>query len=156
MTSPVIHQNSVVSLREITQDTLRSILRLQVGPEQTQNVAPNAVSLAEALFEPKAWYRAIYADETPVGFMMTFEDPEKPTYYLWRYMIGAEYQGNGFGRRALELLIDRIKQQPNATEMLLSAVPGPHSPILFYERLGFVETGEVDHGENVMKLVFAD
>ena len=156
MANPPINRDSDVSLREITQATLRSILALEVGPEQTQLVAPNAVSLAEALFEPKAWYRAIYADETPVGFMMTFEDPKEPVYYLWRYMIAADYQGHGFGRRALELLIERIKGQPNATEMLVSAVPGPLSPIPFYERLGFQETGEVDHGEIVMKLVFVD
>ena len=43
-------------------------------------MANNAVSLAQAHFTPEAWYRAIYAGETPVGFMMLDDDPAKPEY----------------------------------------------------------------------------
>jgi diamine N-acetyltransferase len=146
--------DSVVTLREVTQDTLRDILRLKVTPEQDQFVAPNAVSVAEAYFErERAWFRAIYADETPVGFLMLYDDPEKPTYYLWRFMIDARYQRHGFGRRALELLIDHVRTRPNASELLLSYVPAEGSPQPFYARLGFVDTGVVHDGENEMKLV---
>ena len=59
-----------VSLREIDADTVRAITSLSVGSEQQRFVASNAVSLAEALFSRDAWYRAIYADETPAGFVM--------------------------------------------------------------------------------------
>jgi diamine N-acetyltransferase len=52
-----------VTLREVTADTVRAICRLQVGPGQEQLVAPNAVSIAQAHFEPKAWFRAVYAGE---------------------------------------------------------------------------------------------
>ena len=145
-------RDSVVSLREVTADTLGSVLRLSVKPEQTQFVADNATSIAEAYFEPKAWFRAIYADETPVGFVMLFDDPEKPEYYLWRYMIDGRYQGLGFGRQALRLFIDHVRSRPNATEILASYVPGEGSPGPFYAGLGFVETGKVSDGENVISL----
>ncbi|MFN7569839.1 MAG: hypothetical protein ACK5TK_00070 [Betaproteobacteria bacterium] len=59
-----------VSLREITADTVRQIIALAVAPEQQRFVASYAVSLAQALFTPEAWYRAIYADEEPAGFVM--------------------------------------------------------------------------------------
>jgi diamine N-acetyltransferase len=59
-----------VSLQEITKETVRAICRLQVGPGQDRFVAPNAVSIAQAHFEPKAWFRAIHAGEEPVGFVM--------------------------------------------------------------------------------------
>jgi len=61
---------SQVSLREITAETVRTITQLSVAPDQNQFVAPNAVSLAQALFAPEAWYRAIYLGEEPVGFVM--------------------------------------------------------------------------------------
>jgi diamine N-acetyltransferase len=48
-----------VELREITADTVRQITNLEVGPGQSNFVAPNAVSIAQAYFEPKAWFRAI-------------------------------------------------------------------------------------------------
>ena len=87
--------NATVSLREITAATLRAVLRLEVAENQQRFVADNATSIAEAHFEPKAWFRAIYAGETPVGFVMLYLDREQPLYYLWRYMIDRRYQGHG-------------------------------------------------------------
>jgi diamine N-acetyltransferase len=75
---PSITHNSEVSLREVTAGTVRAICRLDVSEEQKHFVAPNAVSIAQAYFEPKAWFRAIYADDTPVGFLMLYDDPDKP------------------------------------------------------------------------------
>ena len=69
-------------------------------------MAPNSVSIAQAYFEPKAWFRAVYADEEPVGFVMVHEDPDEPEYFLWRLMIDEEHQGNGFGRRVLDQVPD--------------------------------------------------
>ncbi len=149
-TSPT--RNATVTLREITAETLRSILELKVGPDQDGLVAPNAVSIAQAHFSDHAWFRAIYADETPVGFVMLDDQPEKSEYYLWRYMIDARYQKLGFGRQALQLLIEHVKTRPNATELFLSYVPKESGPRGFYEKLGFVHTGEEEDGELVMRL----
>jgi len=38
--------------------------------------------------------------------------------------------------------------------MFTSYVPGKGNPGPFYHRLGFIETGEVDDDENVMRLRF--
>ncbi len=148
-----VETGSVVTLREITQESLRSILRLDVAEHQKQFVASNAVSIAQAHFEEKAWFRAIYTGETPVGFLMLYDDPEEPRYYLWRFMIDARYQGNGYGRQGMELLISHVRSRPNATELLLSHVQGKGSPMGFYQQLGFIHTGEVEQGEQVMKLI---
>ena len=147
---------SQVELREISKQTVRDILQLKVKPEQDNFVAPNAVSLSEALFEEKAWYRAIYANGEPVGFLMLFDDHETPIYYLWRFMIAAPYQGKGYGAAAVKLLIEYVKTRPNATELKLSYVPTPNGPEHFYQKLGFENTGEVEHGENVMQLRLAE
>lgn len=149
-----ITSDAVVSLREVTKDNLRDILRLKVKPEQEQFVANNAVSIAQAHFEEKAWFRAIYADETPVGFVMLYEDLEEQQYFLWRFMIDARYQGMHFGEQAIRRLIDYVRTLPNATELSVSYVPAEGGPQPFYEKLGFVETGEVDGGENIAKLTF--
>ncbi len=152
-------RDSVVTLREVTRDNAREIIKLEVAEGQNRFVAPNDVSLAQAYFErEKAWFRAIYADEIPVGFMMLYDDPREPIYYLWRLMMDARYQGMGYGRRALDLLVAYVKTRPSATELKVSYVPGEGSPGPFYTRYGFEETGEVHDGENVMslKLSYAD
>ncbi len=143
---------ATVSLREITQDTLNSILNLRVTKDQEQFVASNAVSIAQAHFSADAWFRAIYADETPVGFLMLSDQPDKGEYFLWRFMVDLQHQGKGYGRRALELLIEHVKTRPNAKELFLSHVPGPGSPEDFYRQLGFEHTGEQAGEELVMKL----
>lgn len=148
-------RNAAVSLQEITQETLRPFLNMKVAEAQSKMVASNAVSIAQAHFEKYAWFRGIYADETPVGFIMLYDNDDKPEYFLWRLMIGVEYQGSGYGRQAIAHLVEYVKTRPNATELLVSHVKDwPGNPGPFYEKLGFVYTGEEDHGELVMRLAF--
>ena len=141
-----------VTLREVTAETVRAVCALAVAPGQEGFVAPNSVSIAEAYFEPKAWFRAIYADEEPVGFVMLYDDPDTPDYFLWRLMIDGGHQGRGFGRRALDLLVDYVRTRPGASELRSSYVPGEAGPGGFYRRYGFEETGELNHGQAVIRL----
>ena len=139
-------------LREITRDSLSRILRLAVAPGQEGHVADNATSLAQAHFDPKAWFRGIYCGEEPVGFAMLRIDPEGPEYYLWRFMIGAPHQGMGYGRRAMGLIVDHVRTLPGAQVLSLHVVDAPDSARPFYEGLGFLATGEIEDGELVMEL----
>lgn len=158
--APMPTAGAPVTLREITAETVRAITALTVSAEQGRYVASNAVSLAQALFAPSAWYRAIYADETPVGFVMVHDEtllsgadrPAQPVVGLWRYMIDQRCQGQGFGRAALLQVIEQFRGRPGITRLLTSCVPGPSSPQAFYERLGFVATGEMDEDEVVLAL----
>ena len=145
--------NAAVSLREITQEMLRPFLNMKVAESQNNMVAPNAVSIAQAHFEKYAWFRGIYAGETPVGFVMLYDNADKPEYFLWRLMIAEDHQGGGYGRKAVELLVNYVKTRPNATELLVSHVKDvPGNPGPFYEKIGFEYTGEEEEGELVMRL----
>jgi diamine N-acetyltransferase len=141
-----------VTLREISADTVRAICELQVAPEQRDFVADNAVSIAQAHFEPKAWFRAVYADETPVGFVMLWENRDDEEYFLWRFMIASDRQRRGYGARALDLVVAHVRGLPGARALMSSFVPGELGPRDFYLRYGFVETGEVEDGELVIRL----
>ena len=141
-----------VRLCEITRKSLRAVLALKVTPEQEAFVATNAQSIAEAHFARDAWFRAIYAGDTPVGFLMLSDVPEKAEYFLWRLMIAAPHQGKGYGRRAIELLIEHVKTRPNATALYTSHREGPGGPGGFYRALGFVPTGEMEEGEHLLRL----
>jgi diamine N-acetyltransferase len=147
---------AAVSLREVTAETVRAICLLQVAEHQKSIVAPNAQSIAQAYFHREnAWFRAIYAGEEPVGFVMLWDEPEKARYFLWRFMIDARYQRLGYGSRALELVIDHIKTRPGATHMTVTYDKIPAGPEGFYRRRGFVETGETIGTEHVAKLVLS-
>ena len=157
---------AAVTLREINADTVRAICRLRVTTAQETLVAPNAISIAQAYFEPAAWFRAIYAGDEPVGFAMLNDPTRDPlrdstratasngpaTCYLWRFMIAAPHQRMGYGSAALALLVEHVKTLDGVTTFSLSFVPAEGSPRDFYARFGFRETGEVDEGEVVMAL----
>ena len=147
-----ITQNSTVSLREVTAETVRIICQLDVSEAQKHFVAPNALSIAQAYFEPKAWFRAIYADETAVGFLMLYDDPEEPNYFLWRYMIDERYQKLGFGKRAMDLLLEYVRSRPGAHELRLSCHPGEEGPEPFYRKYGFSLTGRMLDSEAEMRI----
>ena len=150
----VTDKTAQVSLREVTEKTVIPICKLSdtlVGP-QRKMVAPNAVSIAQAHFSDKAWFRAIYADETPVGFIMLSDDADTPEYFLWRLMIATPYQGRGYGRKAVERLIAYVRTRPGAKELLVSCGEGEGSPEGFYRSLGFERTGEMEEDEVVLRL----
>ena len=146
------HDDTAVQLRVLDVENYADVLALEVKPEQRGYVATNAKSLAQAHFHDEAWYRGIYAGDVPVGFVMLEVQPDKAEYAVWRFMIAAEHQGKGYGRKAMQLVIDHVRTLPNATELLLSHISGEHEPGPFYESLGFAYTGELLEGERIMRL----
>jgi diamine N-acetyltransferase len=150
----------LVSLREITAQTVRQITSLSVEPEQQRLVASNAISLAEALFSEEAWYRAIYVSDAPAGFVMLYDEslrstpPSKPQVGLWRFMIDGKLQRQGVGTAALRQVILHVRREAVFSSLLVSYVPGPGCPERFYLRAGFQHTGKIDDGEVVLELPF--
>lgn len=147
-----------VTLREITAQTVRAVIKLSVTEYQNRFVAPNAVSLAQALFAPEAWYRAIYCGDEPVGFVMLSDQsllhpmPEQPEVAVWRFMVDARHQRKGIGRAAMLQVIEHVRRKGLFRKLGLSYVPAEGGPEQLYLSLGFRPTGKVDEGEVVMEL----
>lgn len=145
-----------VKLIEVTEKNLRNVLKLKVAKEQENFVAPNAVSISQAYFDKAAWFRAIEADDTFVGFVM-LSDPglsdeemkpkEREEMYLWRFMIDEGAQGKGYGAAALDLIFEHARQRPGLKRMLASFVDAPGGPEEFYIKYGFAKTGNIPDGE---------
>ena len=149
-----------VTLREIGPGNEAAVRALKVAPGQEQFVTSVPESLDEAKRSPEAhpWFRAIYAGERPVGFVMLSykvspdnrEDPFR--YFLWRLLIDVEYQRRGYGRAAMALVIDVVRNSPGATDFSTSIHAGDGGPAPFYQSLGFEATGEWTDGEEVYRL----
>lgn len=153
-----------VTLREITEDNTPAVLALRCTPDQERFVTSVAGSLAEAAEYPQAnpWFRAVYADEWPVGFVMLSwdVDPQPPQiigpWFLWKLLIDHRHQRKGYGREVVQQIVELVRGQ-EATELLTSHVPGEGGPAGFYARLGFVPTGELDpEGEIILRRVLRE
>ncbi len=149
-----------ITLREITEDNREAVLAVRTTPEQEQFVSTVADSLEEAVEYPEGspWFRGVYADDQPVGFVMLSWDcvPRPPDingpWFLWKLLIDHRHQRQGYGEEVVRQVVELIREQ-GATELLTSYVTGEGGPSGFYERLGFVPRGDVDPaGEIIMRL----
>ena len=145
----------MVSLREIDDSNREAVLALEVSPTQQQFVSNVRDSLARSSREPdgRAIYWAVYADETPVGFVMISDEVGGPGYiaqYLWKLFIDERYQRRGYGTATLDLIVEYFRGRPGVEVMWTSAGQGEGSPIPFYERYGFQQTGEIVFDNEVL------
>jgi diamine N-acetyltransferase len=143
----------MVSLRPITDENRETVEALAVTPDQGRFVSGVRESILEAAAEPDAHalYWAVYAKETPVGFVMIADEVGSPDYiahYLWKLLIDERYQRRGFGTGTLDLIVEYFRNRGVDT-MWTSAGQGEGSPVAFYERYGFKRTGEL-HGDEIL------
>jgi diamine N-acetyltransferase len=144
---------SELHLELVTRHNVRAACGLKVRPDQEGLVTPVAVSLASAYTMPDiAWPRLICNGDELAGFVMAAFDPDHqdPMYhsYLWRLNIGAEHQGKGVGRFAVESLCQEAARRGN-DRLSVSYHPGERGPEGFYRRLGFHPTGALISDEEV-------
>ncbi len=65
----------------------------------------------------------------------------------------ARHQGRGYGSQVVRQVAELVRAE-GATELLTSYVPEDGGPAAFYERLGFVPSGQLDmNGEVIARLV---
>ncbi|MBL8361391.1 MAG: histidinol dehydrogenase [Rubrivivax sp.] len=139
---------AVVELRPVSAANMDELMKLAVHPEQRGYVASNERSLAQAAYTPAGRPLGIYAQGTPVGFLLLYDarlDAEEPAdeLYVWRLMIDAAHQGRGHAAAAMRWVLDEARRM-GLSRVALSHVQGNTAAGAFYERLGFRYTGEVD------------
>lgn len=148
--------------RKVDQDTVNPLLRLSVFPHQDANVAPNSVTIAQASVEPGATVWGLWAGETPVGLLAYIDvalspscqaDGDDPTaLYVWRLMIDKDHQRNGYGAATMARVAD-VAAEIGRSRVLVSAAQGDHSPVPFYEKLGYARTGRIVDEEIMLERV---
>ncbi len=143
-----------MELREITGENYQQVLNLSTGAGQEEFVAQNVRSMAQAwVFRDRARPYALYEGEEPVGFIMFDWRPEKKWVEIWRLMIDYRHQGKGYGRRAMELALEKIRRAGVFDRVQLYYVPGNEKARALYRNLGFGETGNTLDGEIQMELI---
>lgn len=145
----------------MTRERVNQLIDLNVSEQQQQFVATNAVTLAQAAYEPSAQVCGLWRGETAVGLMawVDMSHPQAPVdpgdkldcLFLWRLMIHLDHQRSGAGKAALAHLAQLAKALGRSS-VFVSVVEGPGGPLNFYESNGFVRTGKISEGETVLSL----
>ncbi|MFD3449681.1 GNAT family N-acetyltransferase [Microbacteriaceae bacterium 4G12] len=139
---------------EVTKANWRSVAALNVAKDQQQFIESNAFSLAESLYEKNATSLALYDEETLVGYAMYGWYSEKDeSVWLDRFMIDQNFQGNGYAKRFLSLLIKYLQQKYPCKKIYLSLHPDNRLAMKIYESFGFHLTGDIDKEGPVVGVV---
>lgn len=152
-----------ILLKEINQDNFDEVVKLSNTLTDYQNkcVAPNMVSLAQAYANgERAWPRAIYLGDKAIGFIMLAlwdEDIPKedwPAYYLWRFMVAKDYQQKGYGKKVLDMIVDKCKKDGIKCLYTSCSMEG-NQPYDFYTKYGLLDTG-INDGEQILRMEIKD
>ena len=115
-------------------------------------VASNALSIAQSKIQ-KGWItKAIYDESNMIGFTMYGYCYENEFYELCRIMIDHKYQGKGYGKLALQKIIEEMKKIKECNKVFLSFDPENKIGKRLYESLGFQDAGKVIDGEILYSL----
>ncbi|WP_375748575.1 GNAT family N-acetyltransferase [Vibrio sp. HN007] len=138
-----------LELRSINYANFYEICQLEVAKNQLNHVDSNAISLAEANFMDFPWFRGIYANDKPVGFILVNADTSSGKFFLWRFMIDKNEQSKGYGRKAIELLRTELLNEFDVSTLYTSVVASADGPKAFYLSCGFVPTGNLVEGREI-------
>lgn len=144
-----------LTLEPLTTALADRVRLLEASPEQRTFVASNADSLEEWRQDPDLRPFAIRAGESVVGFAMYEECADEDgriEFNIFRLMIDRRHQGRGYGRRAMEVLIDRLVADPRPHRITTCFVPENAAARRMYASLGFVESGFDEDGEIIAEL----
>jgi len=146
-------------IHPVTKDNWRELAKLQVREDQKGFVALNVYSIAESQFgfdHPAEGHwdmfaYGIYDAKLPVGFLMIGYNYTAPSTqgFVIRLMVDEKYQGKGYGKFAMNWILDLYRADERVKAVGISYEPENDVARKLYAALGFVETGEIYEGEAV-------
>ena len=134
----------MIALRKITEDNFIDAFNLKLAAGQEAFVSHPIRSLAQAyVYRDQCQPFGIYADDAMVGYVMVIYDCDIPEYDIWHMMIDESKQGLGYGRAALDRVIDYIRTKPfgDSNRVALTCNRDNAHALKLYKSKGFAETG---------------
>ena len=134
----------MLRLKEITKENLIPVTDLEMEDSQKGFVEDNLFSIAECYLYKEFIPKAIYDEDTLIGFVLYYFVEGDPDFvFLHRIMIDKHFQGKGYGVRSLEACVAAFKEEfPSIECVELIHYPDNYRAAAVYERAGFQLTGD--------------
>ena len=146
----------MIFLRKITEENFIDAFHLKLAPEQERFVSHPIRSLAQAyVYREQCQPFGIYKDDTMVGYVMVIYDYDVPEYDIWHMMMDESNQRRGYGKIALDRVLDYIKAKPfgPSNRVTLTCNRDNIQALNLYKSKGFIETGAADEDEMELSLM---
>jgi len=140
-----------MELRDVDADNWREVVGIEPREEQRRFVGSVAYYLNLCHYGGVWQPMALYRDDESVGFAMWGFDADEGSHWIGELVIGTEHQGKGYGRAAMEAILDHLAAQLGYREAALSYEPENEVARRLYASIGFVEAGERVNDELVAR-----
>lgn len=139
-------------IKDIDEKNIFDVLKLTVDLKQEKFIESIGDSIAESKYFRYWNVVAFYDDSKIVGFGMYGKiESEDGRVWLDRYMIDKKYQGVGYGKKFLVLIMKKIEVLYSTQKIYLSIYKENLDAIKLYKNFNFQFNGELDtKGELVM------
>ncbi len=139
-----------VQIKPIAEDNFLAAFNLKLNPEQEKYVSHPVRSLAQAyVYRNQCQPFGIYHGDEMVGYVMVIYDYDVPEYDIWHMMVDSSRQGRGFGRAALQKVLEYIAGKPfgDSDRIVLTCHRENAAAMALYASFGFEPTGAEDEDE---------
>lgn len=146
----------MIHLEKINRDNWRQATFVTSDPERKcpldeEWVTGTAFSIVQSVYEPEWESRLIMDDDNIIGFVFYGWWKEKQAPLFCRYTIDIDYQGKGYGKAALPIIVDEMMRQYDTNRILLTLEEANERAVHLYTGFGFVPTGETFEGEDIFE-----
>lgn len=133
----------MVKLEELNVDNWLKVCNLSVTEEQKKVFPiPNVYWIGISRYEEHTTLFAIKSENDYIGLVGCGYDEDGKAGYINPLMIDEKYQGQGYSKKALGLVIDYLKENLGVTVIHLGHRKNNVSASSLYESFGFVIVDE--------------
>ncbi|MDD4541416.1 MAG: GNAT family N-acetyltransferase [Eubacteriales bacterium] len=139
-----------ICLKQICEDNFVDAFNLKLADGQEKFVSHPIRSLAQAyVYYKQCTPFGIYDGDKMLGYVMVIYDYDIPEYDIWHMMIDESEQGKGYGKAALQKVINYIRQKPfgNSDRVALTCNKNNQAALKLFKEAGFELTGNSDEDE---------
>ena len=148
--------NAAITLRQVDRDNWRAVVDLHITLAQQAMVSDVCRLLLLCHYEDMWRPLAVYRHEEIIGCLIWGVDPADGSCWLRGVRIDQRYQGQGYGRAAVQAALDLLASEHGRRHFVLAYNPANTVARHLYQTLGFVETDERMDGEVVARLHLVD
>ena len=141
----------MVTIRKIDSEGYVTDLAVSPGQKHFVHSAERMLVDVKEDAELHASLFEILANELPVGLVYYADLPELNVYNLCQFFIDKRYQGKGYGKAALLLVLDKMREEGRYKRVSVTYQKRNVAAMRLYESVGFVHTGAEFEGDKDME-----
>jgi len=147
----------MILFKEISEENYSEVIKLEINDFQKTFVGKIADSIEESKKHEGFYPLVIYDNEIIIGFLMYNNYPEGTTndkYWIRVIIIDKKYQKKGYGKKAMEKIINEIKKDKKHNKINLCVEKDNKIAISLYKKTGFIFDGRIFGDQPVMELKY--